>query len=599
MHTVRISLAHAVFAGSLVQSKARTALSVLSIALGVALGYAVQLISGAAVNELGLGVQFLSGSADLQVRGASSGFDESIYPVLAQMPEVAVASPVLEVDAKLANRSDVLRIIGLDTFRAGAIQPGLVADAADAADALRSDTLFLSPAAARWLDADVGSLVTFQNGLQDVTLRVAGSIAATAEQRIAVMDIAGAQQKFSRLGRITRVDLRVRPGIDVAALQQRLRQQLPAGTSIDKPESSTVASESLSRSYRINLNVLALVALFTGGMLVFSTQALAVVRRRSQLALLRVLGVTRTQLVLALVAEGALIGVIGGAIGLVGGFALAHVALITIGADFGAGYFRGRTPTLSLEPAALVAFFVLGVVISALGSAAPAFEAARSMPALALKAGDQERALERLRAPWAAVVVILAGAVASTLPPVDGLPLFGYAAIALLLIGTLMLMPRIAAALLAVLPIPRAPSPRLALLQLRGRPGQAAVSLVAIVASVSLTVSMAIMVASFRASLDAWLERVLPAEVYIRANGAGNTAYLTADDEARITAIPGIRRIEFVREQQLLFDANRPRVTLLARGRTPLPSPAHCSSTEARYSRRRVRHRRCGSTKPW
>ena len=56
------------------------------------------------------------------------------------------------------------------------------------------------------------------------------------------------------------------------------------------------AGASLSRSYRVNLNVLALVALFTGGLLVFSTQAHAVVRRRAQFALLRVLGVTRRRL---------------------------------------------------------------------------------------------------------------------------------------------------------------------------------------------------------------------------------------------------------------------------------------------------------------
>jgi putative ABC transport system permease protein len=565
LRSLRISLARAIFAGSLAQNKARTILSVLSIALGVALGYAVQLISGAAVNELGLGVQFLSGSADLQVRGPGDGFDESIYPDLARLPEVLVASPVVEVDAKLANRSDVLKIIGIDAFRAAAIQPGLVADAADRSDLLRSDTLFLSPAAARWLDVDTGATLTLQNGLRAVPLRVAGTVVATAEQRIAVMDIAGAQQSFDRLGHITRVDLRVRPGVDVAALRERLRERLPAGTTVERPEASIVASASLSRSYRINLNVLALVALFTGGMLVFSTQALAVVRRRAQFALLRVLGVTRRQLVTTLVTEGILIGVAGGCIGLVGGFALANLALLTVGADFGAGYFRGRTPALSLEPIALATFLLLGIAVAALGSAAPAFEAARSAPAMALKAGDEERALTRLRSPWLAVATLAVG-VGATLPPVGGLPLFGYGAIALLLVGTLMLMPRIAAALLAACPVPKGPAPRLAVLQLRGRPGQAALSLAAIVASVSLTVSMAIMVASFRTSLDTWLQRVLPADIYIRANAAGNTAYMTPADQANVAAIAGIRRIEFVRELPLLLDAKRPRVTLLARG---------------------------------
>jgi putative ABC transport system permease protein len=174
-----------------------------------------------------------------------------------------------------------------------------------------------------------------------------------------------------------------------------------------------------------------------------------------------------------------------------------------------------------------------------------------------------------LRPIWPGAAAIAAGALASFLPPVAGLPLFGYLAIALLLIGTLMLMPRIAAAALAVIPSPRDAASRLALLQLRGAPGQAAVSLAAIVASMSLMISMAIMVTSFRDALDVWLERILPADVYVRAAAAGDTSYMTPADQMRIAALPGVRRAEFVREQQLLLDASRPRVVLLARNIDP------------------------------
>jgi putative ABC transport system permease protein len=565
MREARMSALQLVFAGSLAQNKARSILSVLAIALGVALGYAVQLITGAAVNELALGVRFLSGDADLQVRGPRSGFDEALYPQLARLPEVAAASPVVELDAKLADRSDALKIIGIDVFRAGAVAPGLVTDAVDRLDHLRSDTLFLSPAAAHSLGVEVGASLSFQVALRAATLRVAGLVTADVQQRFAVMDIAGAQTAFDRLGRITRVDLRVKPGVDVDAFRQRLQEELPAGLAVQRPEASVKASENLSRSYRVNLNILALVALFTGGLLVFSTQALAVVRRRAQLALLRVLGVTRRQLVIWLLAEGALVGVAGSALGLAVGFILAKGALRIIGADFGAGYFRGLAPTLTLAPLALGLFFCLGVVIAMLGSLAPALEAARASPAPALKAGDDERAFAHLRPWWPGLMTIGAGAVASLLPPVAGLPLFGYGAIALLLIGTLMLMPRLAVLVLSVLPTPRRAPPRLALLQLRGAPGQAAVSLAAIVASVSLMVSMAIMVASFRISLDTWLERILPADVYVRASAAGDTAYMTVEDQARMAALPGVRRAEFLREQQLLLDPSRPRVVLLAR----------------------------------
>ena len=143
--------------------------------------------------------------------------------------------------------------------------------------------------------------------------------------------------------------------------------------------------------------------------------------------------------------------------------------------------------------------------------------------------------------------------------------MFGYIAIALLLVGTLMLMPRIAVMLLAALPLPRGgrAAPRAGAAARRA--GASGGEPCGDRRRVSLMVSMAIMVASFRVSLDAWLERILPADLYVRAGAAGDTAYLGADDQARLTALPGVRRAEFQREQQLLLDPARPRVVLLAR----------------------------------
>jgi len=311
--------------------------------------------------------------------------------------------------------------------------------------------------------------------------------------------------------------------------------------------------------------VLALVALFTGALLVFSTQTHAVVRRRQELALLRVLGVTRRRLTLMIVAEGALVGIAGSALGVVAGFALAEIAVRSYGADLGSGFFRGVTPSLALEPVALCTFFALGALAAVAGSFVPAYEAARASPAQALKAGDDEAMYAKLRPVKPALVLIALGAAATALPAVGGLPLFGYASIALLLVGTLMLMPRLCVLALSVLPLPKAAAPSLAIAQLRGAPGQVSVSLAAIVASVSLTVSMVIMVASFRHSLDAWLERILPADLYVRAASAGDTAYLGPQAQAAMAELPGVRRVDFLREQQLLLDASRPRLVLQAR----------------------------------
>jgi len=562
-----VSVAGAVFRGSLAQNRTRTALAVLAIALGVAIGYAVQLINQTAVNELAQGVRALSGDADLEVRGPRAGFDEALYPRLARLDGVAVASPVVEVDAKLVGRDDTLKIVGIDVFRAGSIQPGLLATIADRLDTLRPDVLFLSPAAMRSLSVKADDILHVQVGLADVPLRVADQVggAAVGTQRFAVMDIAGAQAAFGRLGRLSRIELRLAPGVDAAAFGHALQTRLPAGVDAIRPETTQAATASLTRSYRVNLDVLALVALFTGGLLVFSTQALAVVRRRSQFALLRVLGVTRRRLTMLIVAEGALIGTVGGALGIACGFALAAVAIRSVGLDLGSGYFRGVVPTLAIDPTMIALFIALGIAAAAMGSLVPALETARAAPAQALKAGDEQRAFAHLRSPLPGLATIALGAVASALPPIAGLPLAGYVAIALLLVGTLMLLPRFAAATLSLLPAPHTPAAMLPLTQLRGAPGQLTVSLAAIVASVSLMVSMAVMVASFRDSLDAWLMRILPADLYVRAASGGETAYIDSDTQKRIAALPGVRRVEFLREQQLSLDPARVRIVLLAR----------------------------------
>src|SRR5436190_320767 len=484
-HAVRRSLLLA----PLAQHKGRLALSVLAIALGVALGYAVQLINQAAINEFAAAVQTLSGEADLAVRGSRAGFDESLYPRIARLPEVAVASPVLEVEARLPGRREPLRILGLDLFRAARIQPFLSAgDWGERLDFLRPDRIFLSAAASESL------------GLKK--------------------------------------------------------------------------SGALSRAYRVNLNVLALVALFTGGLLVFSAQALAVVRRRAQLALLRVLGMTRRELVAMLLAEAAIVGAMGALAGIALGHAGAAFVLQRFGAELGGGYFRGLAPSPVLDWPALALFLSLGILAAVLGSLAPALEAAGAVPAPALKAGDEERALRRLQPVRPGIAVLLAGAALTQAGPVSGLPLFGYGAIALLLIGTVMLMPRIAVLGFRVAPLLGPVSARIGLAQLRGAPGQAGVSLAAIVASVSLMVSMAIMVASFRQSLDDWLERVLPADLYLRAGPGSDTAFLSPADQQAIATLPGVRRVEFLRSQGLPVAPDRPPLTLLARaveaeGRVP------------------------------
>jgi len=563
--------------GSLLQHKARSLISVLAIATGVALGLAVQLVNEAAVAEFASAARQISGRADLTLRGPRNGFDERLYPALASRDGVAAASPALEVEAGLADREGSLRVLGIDLFRAAAIQPALLAGVDDPFDALRGDVVFPSRAFLQRHGLAVGQRIALQSGRDRVELRIGGVL---NEDRpgaaLAVMDLGGAQTLFRREGVLTRIDMVLRPGLDPQ--RWRASVDLPAGLALEVPGDAEDAAARMTRAYRVNLNVLALVALFTGGLLVFSTQALSVARRRTQLAFLRVMGATARQVSLLVLAEGAAIGVAGALAGVGLGVALAWLVLGLLGGDLGAGFFEGQPTRLVVAPGTVVLLALVGVAAALAGSLGPALEAARAPLALALKSGDDVRAFGRLPASWPGWVCLMLAAGFTLLPPLYSLPLFGYGAIALLLLGTLLLLPRWVSALLGWLPAPRAVAATLSLERLRAYPLHAAVSLSAIVAAVSLMVAMGIMVGSFRASLADWLDGILPADLYLRSGGQGDSAFLSLADQERLRAVPGVGRVEFLRWDQIVIATGGRRTTLLARdgvdrdaeGRLPL-----------------------------
>ena len=119
-------LIDAALVGPLRRSPGRNALLMVAIALGVALGFAIYLINRSAADEVSLAARSLYGLADLAIESAS-GLDEDLYPRIAAVPGVAVASPVVEVEAKLADRRSSLTLLGVDAFRSRQLQSSLAA----------------------------------------------------------------------------------------------------------------------------------------------------------------------------------------------------------------------------------------------------------------------------------------------------------------------------------------------------------------------------------------------------------------------------------------------------------------------------------------
>ena len=549
----------------------RALLSVFAIALGVALGFAVQLINRAAVNELAAGVRALAGEADLEVRGGRAGFPEELYARLARLPGVAVASPMLEVEAGIAGGTQTIRLIGIDPLRAALMQPALFADdPARRLELLKPDVVFVSSG----FENSAKKKLSIISGLSRVELDIAGVLPASSLRGVAALtDISTAQWRLGRLGELNRIDLRLTPGVDRDAMQRQIAELLPPGVHVSSLDAVEESGANLSRAYRVNLNVLALVALFTGGFLVFSAQALEVARRRQEHALLRVLGLERGGVLRLVLVEAAVLGALGGILGIAIGYAIALAATSAGGADLGAGFFRGVAPQVEFPLVGSAAFLLGGIAVALAGALLPALDAARAAPAQALKAGDEQRMFGRAVTVWPGVLCIFLALVLIPLKPLNGIPVAGYAAIAFLLLGGIFLMPFFSALVFEKLGPNKNIPYTLALSQLRGAPGQAMLSLAAIVASFSLMVAMAIMVASFRSSVDDWLGAVLPAELYFRTSHAGETAWLDPALEAQVRALPEVERAVFLRSTRITLDPARPAVSLIARDGAGLHFP--------------------------
>jgi putative ABC transport system permease protein len=385
------------------------------------------------------------------------------------------------------------------------------------------------------------------------------------------MDLGFAQWRLDRLGLLTRIDLKLRPGVTAESLRTDL--PLPPGVTLAGPKAGEARLATLSRAYRVNLNVLALVALFTGSFLVFSLQVQATLARRPQLAYLRAAGVTARGLQWLLVAEAATIGVLGSAVGLVLGIGIAGGVLGALGGDLGGGYFGAFKPGLLLPAAATAGYGALGVVAAIAGGLVPAREAAQAPIAPALRSGAEEDALQPLRGLAPGLILIAAAALLVWLPAVGGVSLAAYVAIGCLLIGVIVLQPRLAG--MAFQPIARSledssfgvrwPMLLLAANRLARAPGGAAIGMAGIVASFGLMVAMGTMVASFRGSLEDWLVRVLPADVYARVGQFATDTYFSPADLRLIGNHPGVARVEFSRATSVTLAPNRASVAIIAR----------------------------------
>jgi putative ABC transport system permease protein len=548
----------------------RVLLSLVAIATGVALGFCVHLVNGSAVASFADALEAVSGHYDLELTARDGAeFDDSLFVKVAMLSEVAVAAPSLEGRYAITPSGHILHVVGIDAISARQINP-IAADLLsnrETSDPFAANAIYVNAGLLKRDQMKVGdTLKLIVDGAQ-VPLAIAGTLKSSASE-LAMMDIAAAQWKLHKLHRLSAIGIKRADGVSLEQLQRALAAVVPAEVSIRSSGDSQSQTDRLSRAYRVNLDMLALMALFIGAFLVYSTQSLSVMRRGRQNALLHELGLSRASLLGQVLMEGAVLGVLGSLLGLAVGAALALTLLHFFGGDLGGGYFSQGSTALVFAPLAALGFFVLGAAASLVGSFFPARSAQRNATASALKTHDETIDPNRKPGLKVAAILALAAAVMSFLPGFRGIPVAAYLAMALLLFASIAAMPALVRALV-VLSVKIAPDQAtpidLAQKRLWAAPTQGTVALCGIVASISLMVAMATMVSSFRSSVDDWLDQVLAADIYLHTTGPTASFGLDQALQQRLAKVDGVASVSFLSTATISLATDQPPITLLIR----------------------------------
>jgi putative ABC transport system permease protein len=558
----------------------RALLSIAGVALGVLASVAIGTANVQVLRSFEQAVTTVAGPATLEIVGHDLGVDESVITAVRAVEGVMSAAPVIEeavVVDRGERRGEALQILGLDLLAEVGTR-GFQIPQADADVALETllapDALYLGRQVAADWNLGVGSLVEVTAGGRLARLRVVGLIHNEAAgsslwDRLAIMDIAAAQLLFQSIGRLDRIELVTMPDRPLDDIVTTVRRVLPPHLVVQRPAQRTKQLENMVRAFQLNLTVLSWVGLLVGMFLIYNTMAFAVAQRRREIGIYRALGMTEQRVAGLFLVEAGLLGLIGGLLGGLGGVWVARslVSLVsrTI-ADLYAPVSSGGL-ILSMDMLTFVAVakgVLLGTVVSMLGALGPSVEAGRTVTVRALSPGDYE-STHQLRAGlfgWISLLLLVLAGLCSLMGPVGGLPLFGYFATVCLLGALSFLAPLCIQALgmrhsrqerqTTVL----GGSLRLiAADQASRHPGRNAVTVSALMVGLSIMIGVAIMVRSFRDTVEVWVNETVIADLivapqsWLQGKQAGQASRaLPGTWRSTLSAIDGIAAVDTYRD---------------------------------------------------
>ncbi|MDB6095252.1 MAG: hypothetical protein JWM32_2814 [Verrucomicrobia bacterium] len=384
-----------------------TAISVLSVALGVALLIVVLGVMGGFGFQIRRMMVDTEGEIQIKARGLISDY-HSIVKKVEAVPGVAGATPyasgilMVQYQNKPAfpqmrglDMGSVERVVSLGKFvRIGSL------------DALDDDSVILSAGLSDALGAPLGSTLEIYTPLmlarKDVEVILPRSVKVVGVLEVGQQQLDSstvyctlrlAQDLYGLVRDVHGVNVRIAPGANEDEVVPRINAVLPRGVQAFSWRDSFA---DFLWVLQLEKNMMMFVLLFVVLVAAFLTMSLLLVlvlKKTREIGLLGALGASRREIAICFCLQGVLIGVVGTGLGVVVGKTLLYfrndlvraLTHLTGGQELLARFYQFSDLPEHLEPRDIAVIVIAALVLSTLAGVIPAAIAARLKPVEALR----------------------------------------------------------------------------------------------------------------------------------------------------------------------------------------------------------------------
>ncbi|MFY9268627.1 MAG: FtsX-like permease family protein [Candidatus Manganitrophaceae bacterium] len=553
----------------------RAWLTLIGVALGISVFISIRIANISVLDTYRRSVDAVAGNTTLEIVGRAGPFDETVITAVRETPGIDYAAPIVQsafpfVDPPAA-RGEMLLLIGVDLLQEGPFrQYGIQGGTPETIfnELIAPDAIVLTESFAARRQIAIGDTISVRREGTPLPLRVIGLLKGGTLDRveggnIAIIDIASAQWRLGKVGKLDRIDLITDRHQPLDQIVRQLSARLGPGLSIRRPQTRGEQVEKMLSAFQLNLTALSAISLFVGIFLIYNTLFVSVAHRRKEIGLLRSLGVSRLQIFSLFSLEGTFLGTIGGMGGVVLGALLARGILTLVAKTVSALYVPIPPSPFSLPPSLFWEGIGIGIAVAAFSSFFPALQAGLLRPREAMEGiyASHRRPPVTLFLTAAAIIGLIAFLL-SQVPPDWNLPVAGYLSAAFLLIASSLLVPPailLFSSMLDPLLTRLPPSWRIARGHLEQAIRRNGPTIAAFMGALAMMVSVVIMIESFRETVILWIDQTIRADLI----GAPASLLSGKTEETlpnrlieEIGQVPGIEAVEGYRERTVLLIEN-------------------------------------------